>query len=140
MNRNIAFPSLYKRIVGALCMFFVLQQQVGAQIKPANYPDSVFTTYYHQRVSMFKKLPMTQGDIIFLGNSITEGGSWGELFGDEKVKNRGISGDFTVGVMQRMDEIVQRKPSKVFLMIGINDLSRNISPDSIVKNITFKFF
>ena len=137
MNRNIAFPSLYKRLVGAFCMFFVLHQQVGAQIKPTNYPDSVFTTYYHQRVSMFKKLPMTQGDIIFLGNSITEGGSWGELFTDIGVKNRGISGDFTVGVMQRMDEIVQRKPSKVFLMIGINDLSRNISPDSIVKNITW---
>jgi hexosaminidase len=31
--------------------------------------------------------------------------------------------------------VTSRKPAKVFLMIGINDLGRGVSPDSVVKNI-----
>ncbi|MEO8861411.1 MAG: family 20 glycosylhydrolase [Ginsengibacter sp.] len=106
-----------------------------AQIKLPSYPDSIFSTYYLQRVSHFKSLPQTNDDIIFLGNSITDGAEWSELFNDIRVKNRGISGDITVGVINRLDEINNRKPSKVFLLIGVNDLAGNISTDSIVKNI-----
>jgi hexosaminidase len=57
------------------------------------------------------------------------------LFNDLKIKNRGISGDVSTGVLHRLKEEAQRKPAKVFLLIGINDLGRNISPDSLVKNI-----
>jgi len=71
-----------------------------------------------------------------VGNSITDVGEWSELFSDNHIKNRGISGDINAGVLNRIDEISDRKPSKVFLLIGINDLSRNISTDSIFKNIT----
>jgi len=106
-----------------------------AQIKLPVYPDSIFTTYYQQRYTLFKNLPQTKGDIIFIGNSITDGGEWSELFNDIRVKNRGISGDFSAGIINRIDEVAQRKPSKIFLMIGVNDLARNISPDSVVKNI-----
>lgn len=100
-----------------------------------NLPDSLFTTYWHQRATLFRSLPQTEGDIIFLGDSITDGGEWDELFGDSHCKNRGISGDITAGVLKRLDEIVKRKPKKIFLLIGINDLSRNISQDSVLKNI-----
>jgi lysophospholipase L1-like esterase len=108
-----------------------------AQLLLPHYPDSLFSTYYHQRVTLFNLLPGTKDDIIFLGNSITDGGEWSEIFNDLKVKNRGISGDNTVGIINRLDEIVKRKPAKVFLMIGVNDLAMNVSPDSIVKNILF---
>ncbi|MES2646034.1 MAG: family 20 glycosylhydrolase [Bacteroidota bacterium] len=106
-----------------------------AQVSLPKYPDSLFSTYYHQRVTLFKSLPQTTGDLIFIGNSITDGGEWSELFKDLRIKNRGISGDVSAGLVNRINEISQRKPSKVFLMIGINDLARNISPDSLVKNI-----
>lgn len=107
-------------------------------VSQANHPvlsDSLFSTYYHQRVTHFKTIPKSEGDIIFLGNSITDGAEWSELFGDLRIKNRGISGDFTEGIIHRIDEITNRRPSKVFLMIGVNDLSRSIAADSIVKNI-----
>lgn len=61
--------------------------------------------------------------------------SGGELFDDLHVKNRGITGDITAGVIHRLDEIANRKPAKVFLLIGVNDLARNVTTDSIVKNI-----
>ncbi len=80
-------------------------------------------------------MPQTKGDIIFLGNSITDGNEWNELFKDSRIKNRGISGDITAGVIHRLDEIVKRKPAKVFLLIGTNDLAWGISTDSVVKNI-----
>jgi hexosaminidase len=108
---------------------------LAAQVRLPHYPDSLFSTYYHQRVLHFRTLPPAKGDIIFLGNSITDGGEWSELFGDLKIKNRGISGDITAGVLNRLDEVAKRKPAKVFLLIGVNDLAGNTSPDSVVKNI-----
>jgi len=123
-----------KRILLIVIIIPVLNQ-VQAQVTLPVYPDSIFSTYYHQRWSLFKILPKTKGDIIFVGNSITDGGEWSELFNDLRVKNRGISGDISAGVIKRIDEVTERKPAKVFLMIGINDLARNISPDSVVKNI-----
>ncbi|MBL0337450.1 MAG: hypothetical protein IPP73_19690 [Chitinophagaceae bacterium] len=37
--------------------------------------------------------------------------------------------------MNRLDEVHNRKSHKVFLLIGTNDLAKNISSDSVVKNI-----
>ncbi|MBB1286409.1 family 20 glycosylhydrolase [Flavisolibacter sp. BT320] len=119
-------------------IFFFLLFLTGtavAQVRLPRYPDSLFSTYYHQRVTHFKSLPQTKEDIIFMGNSITDGGEWSELFDDLRVKNRGISGDVTTGVLNRLNEVVSRKPAKVFLLIGTNDLARGLSPDSVVKNI-----
>jgi lysophospholipase L1-like esterase len=42
---------------------------------------------------------------------------------------------FQRGVIHRIYEIANRKPAKVFLMIGTNDLARGISADSLVNNI-----
>ncbi|MCB0775844.1 MAG: family 20 glycosylhydrolase, partial [Chitinophagaceae bacterium] len=132
---------VHRKIYAAVVLEFIFlffATGIGkAQLKLPQYPDSLFSTYYHQRWSLFKALPKTEGDIIFIGNSITDGGEWGNLFDNIKVKNRGISGDITAGIINRLDEIVERKPAKVFLMIGVNDLARNISPDSVVKNILF---
>ncbi len=94
-----------------------------------------YSLYWHQRVSHYELLPNEPGEIIFLGDSITDGCNWGELFGNPKIKNRGISGDVTQGVLDRLEEVVESKPSKVFLMIGINDLAGGESPMEIVDNI-----
>ncbi|MDO9615405.1 MAG: GDSL-type esterase/lipase family protein [Bacteroidota bacterium] len=97
--------------------------------------ENKFGTYYNQRLSLFEKLPDTKGEIIFLGNSITDGGEWCELLGNSKAKNRGISGDTTEGVLFRLNEVTRSKPAKVFLLIGINDLSRGVSKDTVYNNI-----
>ena len=125
---------MFKKIVSSVCLLLA-SQIVEAQAALPVYHDSVFSTYYHQRVTLFKSLPQTKGDIIFVGNSITDGSEWNELFDDKRIKNRGISGDISAGVIHRLDEVVKRKPAKVFLMIGVNDLARNISPDSLIKNL-----
>ncbi len=108
---------------------------VQAQTDRWGYTDSLFSTYYHQRWTLFQNLPDTPGEILFVGNSITDGGEWEELFPGAMARNRGISGDISAGVLHRLEEIAKGKPKKVFLLIGINDLARNISPDSLVRNI-----
>jgi hexosaminidase len=95
-----------------------------------------YTTHYYLQKSVFESLPDTEdGEVIFLGNSITSGGHWSELFNDLKVKNRGISGDVTGGILLRLDEVTGREPAKIFLLIGTNDLSRGIPIDTICGNI-----
>ncbi|MBW6478293.1 MAG: sialate O-acetylesterase [Bacteroidales bacterium] len=97
--------------------------------------DSTFRFYfYDQRYSLFEALPRTQGKIIMLGNSITNGGNWSELLNNSDVLNRGISGDNTFGILNRLDEIVSLQPSKVFLLIGINDLARETPVEVILNN------
>ena len=92
---------------------------------------SYSTTYYQQKVILFRLLPDEKNEIIFLGNSITDIGEWTEIWHNIKVKNRGISGDNTFGVLARLDEVLSSKPAKIFIMIGINDISKE-TPDSII--------
>ncbi len=94
------------------------------------------SVYHEQRASLFELLPGDTADIIFLGNSITDGGNWSELFNNASVKNRGISADVTEGVLARLDVIVKHKPAKIFIMIGINDLANGASVIEIVQNYT----
>lgn len=82
-----------------------------------------FLTYYEQKKSTFEALPNDKDEILFVGNSITEGCEWNELFGDSRIKNRGISADVAEGVLLRIKEITESKPMKIFIMIGINDLA-----------------
>ena len=82
--------------------------------------------HYHDRIEEFKSSPLAGNDIVFLGNSITEGGGdWSKRLGWPNTKNRGISGDVADGVLKRLGEINYFKPKAVFLMIGINDLFDN---------------
>lgn len=94
-----------------------------------------YSTFYYQRATLFEELPISSKDVVFLGNSITNGGEWSELFGSKHVKNRGISGDVCMGVYERLGAILKGKPDKIFLLIGINDVSRGTSADTIVARI-----
>ena len=89
-------------------LFFLLavaRLPSAAQMQLPQYADSLFSTYYHQRVTLFKLLLKTKNDIVFIGNSITDGGEWNELFTDPAIKNRGISGDISAGVVARIGEV-----------------------------------
>tara|TARA_B110000238_G_scaffold38079_1_gene40123 strand:- start:35 stop:706 length:672 start_codon:yes stop_codon:yes gene_type:complete len=86
---------------------------------------------YKKVIKEFKSNPLNYNDVVFLGNSITQGGkNWSKRLNYPNIKNRGIGGDVTDGVLARIDEIVYFKPKAVFLLIGINDLWNNGSPDN----------
>ncbi|WP_242092233.1 family 20 glycosylhydrolase [Aestuariivivens sediminicola] len=91
-----------------------------------------YSNHYYQRKARFEGEPDTDNELIFLGNSITEGGNWKLLFPEHNVINRGISGDVTDGILNRIDEITSSRPSKVFLLIGTNDMARGKSVDDVL--------
>lgn len=102
-----------------------------AQKKPVN-PD----VYYARRATLFDLLPVYSSDIIMLGNSLTDGAEWNELFDNCHVKNRGIVGDIIPGFFERLEPILKGQPRKIFIMGGVNDISHGVSADSIVSAIT----
>jgi lysophospholipase L1-like esterase len=75
----------------------------------------------------FRKLPNTSAEIVFAGDSLVAAGPWSEFFSE--IHNRGIGADKVSGVLSRLDEILDSKPRKLFLLIGANDLSSAV-PDS----------
>ncbi len=116
-----------KRVAFTIALVIVSMSLLAQQ----QYP-----TFYYQRASLFEKLKTTPNDIIFLGNSISNGGEWSELLNNKYVKNRGISGDICMGVYDRLDVITKGRPAKIFLLIGINDIGRGASTDSVVVGVS----
>ena len=78
---------------------------------------------------------MEENDIVFLGDSLTEGFDLYHYFKFPNIKNRGLSGDTTYQVRYRMEEIVKASPAKLFLMIGINDLFQGEDENIVLQNI-----
>lgn len=95
-----------------------------------------YTELYYQRASLFDALGVDSTDIVFLGNSLTHGCEWHELLDMPNVLNRGINGDIVEGVGDRINSVVNGHPAKIFLMIGANDVSHDLSADSIVTAVT----
>jgi len=62
-------------------------------------------------------------DIIMLGDSITHEGLWQEYFPSRNIRNRGIGGDTTRDIRNRLDAIYPLRPQQLFLPIGGNDLN-----------------
>lgn len=78
--------------------------------------------YWRERTSFFHNFGR-KADVVMLGDSLTDGAEWREMFPELRVVNRGIDGDTTEGVLARLGDILILKPKVVFIMIGINDLS-----------------
>jgi lysophospholipase L1-like esterase len=106
--------------------------QLNAQ-EPVTIDSSYANNAYKHRLAFFRQMPDEKGEIIFLGNSLTEAGEWQELTRNPKVKNRGISGDVTYGLIARLDEVLSSKPAKIFILTGTNDLKRGIPVDTITR-------
>lgn len=93
--------------------------------------------HYPEKIKEFKANPLSFGDIVFVGNSLTEfAGNWGKRLNNPKIRNRGISGDITDGVLNRLGEIYYYKPTSIFLKVGINDLfNDNVTSEYVGNNI-----
>jgi lysophospholipase L1-like esterase len=76
----------------------------------------------NHRTSHLNTLQMRENQIVMLGNSITAECEWRELLQNDAIVNRGVIGDGTFDILDRLTPIIQAKPKKIFLLIGVNDL------------------
>lgn len=90
--------------------------------------------HWKRRNELFEALPASKKSIVFIGNSLTQNFEFAEFFQDSNIKNRGISGDKIIGVTNRILALKKLSPQKIFLEIGINDLTYGDSKESIVHN------
>lgn len=85
---------------------------------------------------IIKEVIVPDDNYIFLGDSITEWYDLEEYYEELPVVNSGNVGYTTSDILEKMDKLVyQYNPSKVFILIGVNDLEFEINNDDIVNNI-----
>lgn len=75
-------------------------------------------------INLYKRYPSSSNDIVFLGDSITASGEWSEYYPDKSCRNRGVGGDNTDSILLRLNDVINGKPKKIFLLAGINDIPR----------------
>ena len=94
--------------------------------------------HYNKRVVQFEREGGIDSTcIVMLGNSLTENGKdWAGRVGvNIKVVNRGIIGDNTIGMRERLCQITPHHPRAIFLMAGINDMSGGITAAEVAERV-----
>ncbi|MGE4318477.1 MAG: GDSL-type esterase/lipase family protein [Deferribacterales bacterium] len=69
--------------------------------------------------------------VVMLGDSITQGAYWNELMHRGDIVNRGIPGDTTVGMLDRLDSVAGPSVEHVFVLAGINDIAQHYTTEAI---------
>lgn len=103
--------------------------------------ESEVQSYYDMKCSAFEleNYNFSKGQIVFIGDSITDGYPLDNFYGDLALRtyNRGISGDRTSGIYRRLKlSLFDLAPTKIVLMIGINDINLGLTNDEIMINYT----
>ena len=87
---------------------------------------NVFKEYYDAKVVEFasENQTLSDVDIAFIGDSITDGyEQFGGAYSSYKVAWRGIGGDTTTGVYNRLDvSLYAVNPKVIVLLIGVNNI------------------
>ena len=99
-------------------------------VKPKNTFSTKTAAGLYEEI--FRSCPNDSSEIIFLGNSITAAFHIAELLPELKIKNRGISGNQTHDVLNRVSEISESFPGKIFIMLGVNDVCNGKIPKEIL--------
>ena len=119
---------------GAVC-WHLRDRQATAQLEEAkqthmeNFNHARSNAYRWVTEAWTRTLAELYADVVFYGDSLTAGGSWGEWFPYETCMNLGVVGDTVEGLHSRMDQVELLQPGKCFLMIGINDLNYGATVD-----------
>ena len=83
--------------------------------------------YYDTKIKRFEEENKTLGevDIAFIGDSITDGYDVATYYPDYTVINRGIGGDTTFGLEDRLEvSLFEVEPKVVVMLIGANNLEK----------------
>lgn len=123
---------LIANVVAILIAIWAIRKLGGWDATMYRLSHKGLSGIYENRKTLFEMLETEKTDIIWLGDSLTEKGEWSELFKSKRHKNRGISGDYCIGVLNRLPTITQGKPTALFLMIGTNELLMGYTPKDVI--------
>lgn len=114
------FLSLLLNLAGAIFLGrrYLMKASPPAYVAPPKLP------YYMSRDQLFATMPADSNAVVFLGNSLTQYYELAEFFPGIRVKNRGIHGDMMEKVLLRLGPLIQSKPQKIFIELGVNDVEQ----------------
>jgi lysophospholipase L1-like esterase len=131
---NLVFLAGVLTVVKVKGSFAYLWIKTSSMIRGQGFHRDYNPHYFHRK-ELFDQLPTQTGDTLFIGDSLVEHCEWADLLQDNNVRNRGIAGDDTLGVLHRVERIHRTKPPRrILLMVGINDLFRHIPEKRILAN------
>jgi len=125
-------------ILNAIALFFFAERKIEFNKRHSGAPtiDHVKNLdYFLNREDIYKLFPINSNDIVMAGDSHTQNYDIPEYLPEYKIINRGIGFDVSEGLLKRIDEIIDGKPKKLFIEIGINDLSKHIRQATTIRNI-----
>ena len=102
------------------------QPQNIIEKKPFSNQNINTEDHFCQKNLIFETLNTDSSDILFIGDSFIDNFLIGEMSNNTAIKNRGIQGEFTSGLLNLLPSITKIAPSKIFIYIGINDIIFNI--------------
>lgn len=126
-----AFYSLLT--INIIIVTFFAEKKIKSAYGNTTPPVSYYDQWNAMRHSVYSLMPVDSNDIVFIGDSHTECFLVTEIFGP-KVKNRGIGGNQTDHIMERLNEITSRHPRKIFLQAGVNDIVIGSNPQKAINN------
>lgn len=98
-----------------------------------------FVTFNHDKVKIkeVEVIKKADSNYVFLGDSITDFYDLDKYYDDLPVVNSGINGNSTTDILDNMNDRVYRyNPTKIFILIGTNDITKDRSTNQIVNNIS----
>ena len=125
---------VYLVVILLLAVGFVLSLTLGGREN-----GNAMQEYYNNKCQTFEmeNANFSRGQIVFIGDSITDGCALDDYYGGLNLAtyNRGIGGDTTAGVLKRLQSsVLDLQPSKIVLMIGINDINGGLAQNKLLKN------
>ncbi len=125
----------------AVCILIAAGIAVWSFMPKEEDGTNFFREYYLNKVAAFteENKTLSNVDIAFIGDSITDGyAQYGSAYSDYKVAWRGIGGDTTTGLYDRLDvSLYAVNPKVVVLLIGINNIDSMFEDyEKIISDIT----
>ena len=115
-----------------LIIFFLIackdRENHNLSDKPTN--SALYAQGHRDLFEFFK----ANADVIMLGDSLTDENEWHEFFPDIKILNRGIRGQSSQQVLDRIQPVLRTQAKYTFLMVGVNDILRNYTTENLIGN------
>lgn len=135
-DNSFGLKSFFSGLIFLILIIFVF----GIVVLIFNNFDHIFKidnedkTVKQEKVT--KEVKLIDDNYLFLGDSITDYYDLDKYFEDLPVVNSGINGNTTEDILNDMrNRVYIYNPSKVFILIGVNDLIKDISCEETVDNI-----
>lgn len=117
-------------LIASFSFYFICENKWSIERKLGFVPRVEDSSYYYAQESWLRSLDSLKinPEIVFIGDSIISQGKWQKYFPQKRICNLGMSGDVSFNLAYRAKIIKKWNPEKIFILVGVNDMSRIIDP------------